>query len=86
MNLPWILFLFICVSALVLVVADAAFGLRSDQAASIIAMLALLAFIGSGTIRRYAGQSGQALKHIAIWLGIVVLIAAVAVYVPEVMG
>lgn len=86
MNLPWLLFIFICISALVLVVADAVFGLQSDRAASIIAMLAILAFIGSGSIRRYAGQSGKALKHIAIWLGIVVLIVALAVYVPEVMG
>ncbi len=40
------------------------------------ALAVLAAVIGSGALRRYRGNSSRALLHIAIWLGIILLLVA----------
>ncbi len=86
MNLRWFLFIFICVSVVVLVIADLVFNLRSEQIAAIIPMLAVLGLIGPGLLGRYAGENtSKILPHIALWMGIITVIMLVAYLFPDVI-
>jgi hypothetical protein len=53
---------------------------RGDQIVTIVAMSALLVVFGAGMVGRYAGQGGMFLNHLALWLGIIALLALIYQY------
>jgi hypothetical protein len=48
----------------------------SGKAAPIIALLAMAIFIGGGAFRGYGGRGGALVRDLAIWLAIIVVLAA----------
>ena len=86
MNLRWLVFLCLCAAIVAFVVADAVFGLDPSQAASVVALLAVLVTVGVGSFSRYAGRSPLALKHAALWLTITAVFALVATAFPEIIN
>lgn len=83
MRLYWIAFAIIVAGITFLVIADVFTDfdtVRGDQIVSVVAMSALLLVLGANMVGRYAGRGGAFLNHIAIWLGIVAVIAVVYQY------
>lgn len=83
MRLYWIALAIIVAGITFLVVADVFSDMdtvRGDQIVSIVAMSALLIVLGAGMAGRYAGHSGMFLQHIAVWLGLIAVLALVYQY------
>jgi hypothetical protein len=55
-------------------------GVNAGALVGIVAMVALLVWLGPGLLGRYYGRGGQALQHAALWLAIVVVILALYRY------
>jgi predicted aspartyl protease len=88
MRIYWIALAIIVAGITFLVAADLFTDFdtaRGDQIVSVVALSAVLITLGAGSMRRYSGQSGQFLKHIAIWLGIIAVLAIVYQY-REMLG
>jgi hypothetical protein len=82
MSPSWIALVIVAAGAVALVIARLVGALPTaigtGGLAGIVALLALAAWIGPGVLRDYQGRGGTALRHVAIWLAIVV--AAVLLY------
>jgi aspartyl protease family protein len=77
----WLGLIIIVIAALVLLLrpdSGSIVGLEQTDFVNIITGVALLIFIGGGTLMSYRGQGSKALKDITIWLA--VLLALVTVY------
>ena len=88
MRLYWIGFAIIVAGLTFLVIADVFTDfdtVRGDQIVSIVAMSALLVVFGFGMVGRYAGQGGAFLSHLALWLGIIAVLALLYQY-REMLG
>lgn len=66
--------------ALVLADFTGALDVSDGRSASLVALLAIGVWVGSGFIGRYKGQGSEFFRHLAIWLSIVTLITAVYVW------
>lgn len=78
MSPSWIALAIVVVGAVALVAASL-FGalptaVGTGGLAGIVLLLALLAWMGPGVLRRYHGRGATALRDVAIWLAIVVAI------------
>jgi hypothetical protein len=83
MRLYWIAIAIVIAGITFLVVADIFSDMdtvRGNQIVSIVAMSALLIVLGAGMFGRYVGHGGMFLQHIAIWLGLVAVLALVYQY------
>jgi hypothetical protein len=83
MRLYWIGLAIVVAGLTFLVIADVFTDfdtVRGDQIVSLVAMSALLVVFGFGMVGRYAGQGGMFLNHLAIWLGIIAVLALVYQY------
>lgn len=82
-RLSWIGVGIVVAGIAVLVLADvftdmSAFG--GIDIASLVWVTALLVVIGGGALGAYSGRGGAALRHAAIWLGIIAALALIYTY------
>jgi hypothetical protein len=83
MRIYWIALAIVVAGITFLLIADLLTDfdtVRGDQIVSVVAMSALLVVLGTRMVGRYAGQGGMFLQHIAIWLGIIAVLALVYQY------
>lgn len=76
----WIGLIMLALAALVLVVRSdggTLAGMEQADFANIVTGLALLIFIGGGTILAYRGQGGKAIKDMAIWLALLLVLVTI---------
>ncbi len=76
----WLGLVILAVAAIVLVLrADGGTvgGLEQGDFASIMAGIAILIFIGSGTLLSYRGQASKAVKDMAVWLALFLVVVTV---------
>ncbi|GGE37253.1 hypothetical protein GCM10007276_13370 [Agaricicola taiwanensis] len=79
---PLFALLIVLVGGAALVIADV-FGfadVTDGRIASLVALLAIAVWVGSGFLGRYSGRGSEALRHLAIWLAIATLITAIYVW------
>jgi hypothetical protein len=79
---PYLALMIVLAGGAAIIIADV-FGLTdvSDgKAASLVSLLAVAVWVGSGFIGRYNASGSQALRHVAIWLSIATLATAFYVW------
>lgn len=77
--LRWLPMVIIALGGIILVAmgsSDRIFGLQAEVLGPLVVALALLAFIGRSTFAQYAGRYGEAIRDLAVWLGVALALVA----------